>query len=104
MPWTLARSSAASSTVDVKYYHGDCDTLQGAHVDATHTTVRITVQVEESTGPCDTRGLVSYARVRLGARLGNRTVVGSCTAAPGDFCAPEIEVAPPPHLPVIGPS
>lgn len=101
-PWTVARSSSASSTVDVRYYHGDCDTLEGAHVVATRTTVRITVQVTESTGPCDTALRVSYARVRAGATLGNRAVVGSCRATDG-ICSPDVPVQIPRHVPVLGP-
>jgi hypothetical protein len=102
VPWTLARSSPASSTVDVEYFHGACDTLPSARVDATDTTVRITVWVKEGTGPCADMGIASYARVRLGGELGNRTVVGSCNESSDRLCSSGGQTKVPLHPPVLG--
>lgn len=102
VPWTLVRSSPASSTVDVQYYHGDCDTQPSARVDATNVTVRITVLVRESTGPCDDMSVLSYARVRLGSQLGNRRLLGWCTASTNPLCTDAGQTNVPRHPPVLG--
>jgi hypothetical protein len=101
--FTLARSSPASSTVDLRFSHGDCDTMPSARVNASNKIVRITVWVKESEGPCDDMGITSYARVRLGAELGNRTLVGSCNVITNRLCSFDGQTKVPPHPPVLGP-
>jgi hypothetical protein len=102
VPWTLVRSSPASSTVEVEYFHGACDTLPSARVDATDTTVRITVAVKERTGPCADMEVPSYARIRLGGELGNRTIVGSCNESTDGACSSGGQTKLPRDPPVLG--
>lgn len=104
VPWILVRSSPTASTVDVQYFHGDCD-VPSARVDSTSATVRITVSVTERSGVvCNSIGIVSTARVRLGGALGNRTIVGSCNFSTSRQCSVFGSFPVPKQPPVLGES
>jgi hypothetical protein len=81
VPWTVVRSSPSSPSVAVQYYHGACDSQPRARVASDSTSVHISVSVVERPGPCSDVAVISYARVRLDAPLGTRSVLGSCDAA-----------------------
>jgi hypothetical protein len=104
-PWTLVQAKPDSSVAVVMYFHGDCDSLRSVHTISTATTVTFKIAVHEDSQACDAAGRGTAIRIRLGDRLGDRKIVGSCLPGPGVLCAP-----PAPHasfhghdLPIYGP-
>lgn len=100
--WRLVQSSPTESSVVVVYYADDgCHEASGTSVQANDATVRIAVHLRRFSGNCYVGG-EGFVRVRLGAPLGSRQIVGECTAAEcqGDApTPPSADVS----LPVFGP-
>ena len=103
LPWSLAQSSPSASTVVVQYYFGTCDTLTGARVKHTDSTVSITLNAKSHGDACDDALRMSYVRVRLGQPLGNRKIVGACSPGVHQTCQPTRPAAIPTGLRLIGP-
>lgn len=86
--WRLVQSGPTSSAVVVEYFHGMCDSLTGATVKSATTSVRITLHIKTPNGACPDALVTTFVRVRLGAPLGSRTVLGECVPARSSLCQP----------------
>lgn len=102
--WTLVRASPSASQVLVTWLHGTCDTLVDGSADVSGHAVRITLREKTASGTCDTKGIGQLVWVRLGTRLGHRTIEG---CGPHDTCRPAEQAVPRNlsryHLKVVGP-
>jgi hypothetical protein len=101
--WTLAQSSPSASTVVVQYFYGSCESLSGAAVKRTASSVEITLQSKSAKDACNDALHASYVRVRLGGVLGNRHILGACQPSDHGTCQPVTSAAIPTNLREVGP-
>lgn len=103
--WAVVRADRDSSVAFVAYFHGSCDSLRSVHTIATSETVTFKIQVHEDSTSCDAAGRATAIRIRLGGKLGDRTITGACHPRLGILCDPRwaLKMMDLHHVPIYGP-